>query len=384
MSSVLKKLEKIATSVDNSYIEKCKADGQKVVGYGGTYIPEEVIYAAGCLPYRLRGIEAGVVSNADAYYGPVNCSFAKSVLESAIKGKFDFLDGAIITYECDHMRRLFDTWRSAAKDFEGILPSFFYYYGLPHVQTDITNDFLLKETKNLIAAMEKHFNTKIDEEKLKKAIDLFNKKRTLQKDVYKFLEMRDPLITGTEALAMIIAGTAIPPEIYNNLLTDLISDLDSGVISKKDASDKPRLMIVGSAIDDIDFIRLIEDSGSIIVTDSLCFGRKCFYDLVKSNGDPLKSIVLRYFGHISCPRMFEKHEERYNFIKDAIKNANVDGVILQHIKFCDLHGVDNMLFERDLESEGIPCLRIEREYGSFDTGRIKTRVDAFLERIRGI
>jgi len=57
---------------------------------------------------------------------------------------------------------------------------------------------------------------------------------------------------------------------------------------------------------------------------------------------------------------------------------------LQHIKFCDLHGVDNMLFERDLESEGIPCLRIEREYGSFDTGRIKTRVDAFLERIRGI
>jgi hypothetical protein len=40
------------------------------------------------------------------------------------------------------------------------------------------------------------------------------------------------------------------------------------------------------------------------------------------------------------------------------------------------------LFERDLEAMGIPCLRVEREYGPhIDAGRMKLRINAFLERI---
>jgi len=57
-------------------------------------------------------------------------------------------------------------------------------------------------------------------------------------------------------------------------------------------------------------------------------------------------------------------------------------VIMQNIRFCDLHGAENALFERDLEAMGIPCLRVEREYGPhIDAGRMKLRINAFLERI---
>jgi benzoyl-CoA reductase/2-hydroxyglutaryl-CoA dehydratase subunit BcrC/BadD/HgdB len=57
---------------------------------------------------------------------------------------------------------------------------------------------------------------------------------------------------------------------------------------------------------------------------------------------------------------------------------------MQNIRFCDLHGAENALFERDLEEIGIPCLRVEREYGPhIDAGRMKLRINAFLERING-
>jgi benzoyl-CoA reductase subunit C len=57
---------------------------------------------------------------------------------------------------------------------------------------------------------------------------------------------------------------------------------------------------------------------------------------------------------------------------------------MQNIRFCDLHGAENALFERDLEALGIPCLRVEREYGPhIDAGRMKLRINAFLERING-
>ena len=46
------------------------------------------------------------------------------------------------------------------------------------------------------------------------------------------------------------------------------------------------------------------------------------------------------------------------------------------------HGIDSVMLERDFEKEGIPVLVLEREYDSLaDAGRIKTRVQAFLERI---
>ena len=80
--------------------------------------------------------------------------------------------------------------------------------------------------------------------------------------------------------------------------------------------------------------------------------------------------------------MFGKYKERLKMLKERIDHAQVDGVIMQNIRFCDLHGAENALFERDLEEIRVPCLRVEREYGPLiETGRMKLRINAFLERI---
>jgi benzoyl-CoA reductase subunit C len=95
--------------------------------------------------------------------------------------------------------------------------------------------------------------------------------------------------------------------------------------------------------------------------------------------------VDRYFHHVPCPRMYGHYGERLAFLKEQARRARVDGVILEQIKFCDLHGTDNALLKRDLEHANIPALELERQYGPLaDAGRVRTRVQAFLERIRRI
>jgi benzoyl-CoA reductase/2-hydroxyglutaryl-CoA dehydratase subunit BcrC/BadD/HgdB len=80
--------------------------------------------------------------------------------------------------------------------------------------------------------------------------------------------------------------------------------------------------------------------------------------------------------------MYGHYSERLAFLKEQAERARVDGVILEQIKFCDLHGTDNALLKRDLERENIPALELERQYGPLaDAGRVRTRVQAFLERI---
>jgi len=96
----------------------------------------------------------------------------------------------------------------------------------------------------------------------------------------------------------------------------------------------------------------------------------------------VSALVNRYLSHNECPRMYGDYKNRLLSLKEKIESAKIDGVILQNIRFCDLHGSENGLFERDLEKEGIPCMRLEREYGPLvETGRMKMRVDAFLERL---
>jgi benzoyl-CoA reductase/2-hydroxyglutaryl-CoA dehydratase subunit BcrC/BadD/HgdB len=135
-------------------------------------------------------------------------------------------------------------------------------------------------------------------------------------------------------------------------------------------------------MDDPELIANVEDLGAIVVTDALCFGAKNFWDLTDETGDVFENLIDRYYEHPPCPRMIGAYSKRLAFLRDQIERAQVKGAILQHIKFCDLHGTDNALLKKDLEKEGIPIMQLERQYGPLaDAGRIRTRVQAFLERI---
>ena len=139
---------------------------------------------------------------------------------------------------------------------------------------------------------------------------------------------------------------------------------------------------MGSASDDMDFIRVIEEAGSIVVADTVCYGSRTYSALVDEKSDPVHALSSHYLTHSICPRMLGYYKTRFAYVMDVIRKARVDGVVLQNVRFCDLHGSENGIFERDIESAGIPCMRLEREYGPLsETGRIRMRIDAFMERI---
>ena len=73
--------------------------------------------------------------------------------------------------------------------------------------------------------------------------------------------------------------------------------------------------------------------------------------------------------------------ERVDFTKQLIREARVDGVILQKLPFCSYHAVGNLMESEELEKAGIQTMNLERDYIAADKGRLKTRVQAFLEKI---
>jgi benzoyl-CoA reductase subunit C len=311
------------------------------------------------------------------------CSFVRATLDMALRGIYDFLDGFAVCNSCDHSRRMFELFDLKVfnrDNFNKKVERF--YVALPHIITDEGFEWFKTEIEELKKELEQKFNIpEITPAKLKNSIKIHNENRRLLREIHKLRIQSNPKLTGSEALQINMSNSSVPKEIANENLERIMEILNEREII--DVSNKKRIILVGSVVDNIDFTNLIENSGAFIASDVLCFGTRNFTDDVelKANEDPLESISRRLYYRLSCPRMMDDHERRLKFLKDEIKRAKIEGVLLQRINNCDLHGCDNMLFSHELKELNIPILNIDREFYQADTTRLQTRIEAFLEMI---
>jgi benzoyl-CoA reductase subunit C len=374
---------KISNVIQNSYIDEWQRNNKKVVGFYCTYIPEELLYAARLLPFRIRATGNKDTDLGDIYMVRFTCSFVRATLDMALKGVYDFLDGFLVCNSCDHSRRmyeLFDLKVFTRENFNKQVPRF--YLAIPHIITEEGFNWYKQEIEELKEQLEQKFMLKeISNEQLIDAINIYNKNRELLREIHKLRIQKNPKLTGSEALQINMANASIPKDIANKELErilDLMRNRKNIEIGKK-----KRILLVGSVVDNIEFTELLEHSGAFIISDILCFGTRNFMDdvIVKDGEKPLESISRRLYYRLSCPRMMDDHERRLDFMKEEINKANVEGVVLQRINNCDLHGCDNMLFTHELKDLDIPVLNIDREFYQADTSRLQTRIEAFLEMI---
>ncbi len=355
-------------------IMEWRGSGRKVFGWLCTYVPEEIMHAAGILPVRIVGYSREVdLDDGNAYMYVNNCSFARSCLQMGLRGEYDFLDGAVGGSTCDGARRLFDLWRSYIKT------PFHHVLTVPRKYTERAHALYYQEVLDFKRHLEEHLNTKITDEALYKSVQLYNESRELLRRLYELRERGKPPISGAETMEVSNASFRMPKEVFNNWLTELLSELKS---SDRFYSGRVRLMLVGSVLTNAEFVKFIEEQGGLVVTDELCTSTRYWGDLVTFEGtnSPLEAISRRYLNNFPCARMFPS-EERFNRIVKAALDFRVDGVISETIRYCVPYAHDLPLLEKRLGEHGIPMLALDVEYGTSGSGQIKTRVQAFIEMV---
>ena len=75
----------ISDSITNPYITEWLANGKKVLGYYCTYIPDELLYAANLLPFRIRVTGNTETNLADVYMVRFTCSFVRATFDMALE-----------------------------------------------------------------------------------------------------------------------------------------------------------------------------------------------------------------------------------------------------------------------------------------------------------
>jgi benzoyl-CoA reductase subunit C len=356
-------------------------EGRKVIGYICNYAPEEIIYASGAIPVTIMSDQVPP-SIADGHFQAFYCPFSRSCIDQALRGEYDYLDGLVYAYACDHQRGIFNIW---ARNKPGLYAEFIDMpsrVDLPEAKT-----FYTHELKKFQASLQKAMEINITDELLWEAIEIYDTHRSLLRKLYELRTRSPSPIWGWQVLTVLLAGMVMPKEEHNKLLRQLLQELEEQNVSygpsreatKESPNGQIRLMIVGSEVDDPRIYQLIEEAGAIIVADDICNGSRYIWGDTPRVDDPIEAIAQRYLDKVPCP---VKHppQRRYEHILSLAEHLKVQGVIILHQKFCDPHEWEYPYLNQLFKEKGLISSVLEID-PTFSEEEIRNQAEALIERI---
>jgi benzoyl-CoA reductase/2-hydroxyglutaryl-CoA dehydratase subunit BcrC/BadD/HgdB len=359
-----------------------KAEGRIVVGSYCVFVPEELILA-------VDGVSVGLCAGAEFNFEGAETVLPRNLCP-LIKSAFGFKLGRVCPYveasdivvgenTCDGKKKSYEVLAPMVKDL--------YVIDLPQMKSETGKGLLKEEYRKFMKKLEETSGRKVTAETLKKGIEVTNAKR---KAVKRLAELRkaDPApISGLDALLVNQVFFYDDPVRFTASVNALCDELEQRVKEGKGVFPKKttRFLVSGCpmAVPNWKVPWIVETSGAVIVGEESCVGERGTQWLTEQKGETvdqlLESITERYFK-IDCA-VFTPNPSRIDHVKDMYKRYNAQGVIHYSLQFCSPYTVESGPVEADLEKAGIPVLRLETDYSQEDAGQLKTRIEAFRERI---
>ncbi|TFG11894.1 MAG: 2-hydroxyacyl-CoA dehydratase [Promethearchaeota archaeon] len=336
----------------------------------GVETPEEIIMAAGFTPYRLFGDPTIQVDKANEHIPPTHCLWTRNLLEQALRGLDQDIEGLIAAHGCDRTNREFDIW------YESINVNFKYFLNTPLKRDEIALKFFINDIKELIFQLENTFKVKISDNKITEAILKTNKIRSLLKEISEYRAKN--LILGSEFHSLVKKALQLDKDNILPLLTSELEKLNEK--SPLNLDNKKRVLLTGSDIDDTEFLTFLEDLGFHIVIDDLCVGTKYFWHTIDEQGDPIKALAKYHLEKPIYSTKFPSYN-RFNVLKMLAQTYKVQGIINVAQKFCEPVLYDHPYLNKKFKELKIPYLFVEVTYNRESYKQLSTRFSAFAEMI---
>jgi len=370
--SALEQLQQVARDPAGRARE-WKATGGKVIGYRCLYSPEEIITAAGMLPYPLYGTPEPI-RLADAYFQACTCEYIRNVFDLALDGKLDFLDGLVLSNTCDVVKRLCDIWGAYLRHTPVHMIA-----NPQRLMNDGNRAFYMEELRRYRERMEQISGVEITDAKLCEAIALHNETRSLLREIYALRRADPPPLSGAEALDICMAASVVPPEEANTLLRRAFQEIRDRHIQDNIG---PRILVTGSILDHPALLRMIDEEGGVVVGEDLCNTMRTFWHPVEESLDlPPLEALWRFGNRRPWCACMHPTEARLEFLLELVKDLDAEAVIYLNLKYCHPFLYEAPLYRKALEERHIPTHILEVGHDMSGHGQLRTRIQAFIEML---
>lgn len=372
LEEVLYECRELLEDMDFPTVGRWRESGGKVVGHFQVYFPEEIVHAAGMLPFKVRGAQIEAVQ-ADSRFGSYLCSILKTSLELALSNRVEF-DMFVTHPICDAARNLGAVW---GRNFS--YPCQILY--LPqNANSPAATAYLRNEYARLQRTIETIAGHAVKEEDLRRSIVVYNRNRDLIRQLYAIKRETPWLVSADEAYALVAIGGMIPREEHNDLLAAILPMLAARSNKKQD---KIRLVFEGGFCEQppLDLIRAIGRS-CYVVDDDLLIGLRWILEDVPLEGDPLFNLASAYLEKSSySPVQHDLRKPKEKMLLERVRNSRAEAVILTAAKMCEPGLEEQVAYAHALEKAGIPYFISEFEEKMTTFEHLEIQLETFAENI---
>ena len=384
--------ENLLQEANNDLVKQAKAEGKRAIGYTCYFMPEVLLDLPGCFSVRLRAPRCTSPDIATYYMSARVCHYARSLLERALEGGFNFLDAQMATETCTGTCRFQEHLQQkhldSVKDMRIIDNDDFFceFSDVPFKNNENGfQHFRGQLQAHVLEPLHEHFGIDISNEAIMKAVEQHNEVCRLINEIGDYRKLDNPTITGYEFHVINLVTLVCPKELILPYLRETAEELKTREPDMKWPF-RCKVVLAGSENDDPDFTKLIESCGAEVVCDRYCYGavESRIPIEIKEGDDPLYDIARHYLETSNCPRFMPQDEmrARKRRIAELAKEYHADGVIVASNKFCEYWSyervIDTVVLPRDF---GLPVCSIEKEYINSASGQLRTRFQAFVESV---
>lgn len=378
MEAMKKLSDHLATRLTE--LTRLRKSGTKLIGYApGGYMPEELVYAAGAVPVGLiRGGDPEPVAESAAYVPRFIDTFCRSQIGYRMMGGdplYEIIDLLVVPVTDHNIKTIADC-------FNFFTNTNVFRFGVPHQKDEYAFEYYLAGLHALKNKLEEFTGNKIEDRKLREAIDLSNRMRELLKEISLLRLSERPPITGLEFVKLNHASFIADKAVFMDALKSINRELKQKPPS---GTKGPRILLTGStlAMGDYKVLEIAENAGANIVVEEFAEGLRHYWENVHANGDLVQALADRYFRRRVPPAWFRPSRERLDYLIKLAKDFNVDGIIWYQLMYRSSYDIQAFYFEKLLKKEfNIPMLKVESDYDVSERGPLRTRVETFVEIIK--
>lgn len=346
------------------------------LAYTCSYVPLEIIYAAGFIPERIIGRTDLCLHTDSDLWGNI-CPYVHSILKTWRDNRSKFTR-IILTDSCDAMKKLYDILYLESEPVSLLC--------VPRQKDERAVEFFAKQLEALFRSLEPGCNLSA----LERAAKLYRKIRLLLEELRSLVGVE---MTYGEYFDLKRVIYESDPEEAGPLLGDLLKKTGkqrpaNGKAGQDEHRRKIPVAVSGSPLPGAAVFSIIEEAGFEIEVNDSCLDLRWdagVNESIDSGGSiagasassPFYRLALLYLAKVPCARMFDRKDELNRLA--GLYPERIKGIIQFRMPFCDLYGFDAVHLLRTIGKEAI--VLIETDGSKQSEGQIKTRVQAFAEMI---
>ena len=361
------------------------SDHTPIIGIYCMMVPEELIYAAGAVPVRLSGGSYEGSSIGDEMVPRDTCPVVKASIgctQLGVPSLYEACDVIIVPTTCDSKRKMAEE----LSKFTTV-----WTIEVPHLKDDeMLREIWYENIFRLKNNLEEHTGNRISRKSLRDAIALFGRAQNQARRLYDYRMRPKPVIFGKEAALAMHSFAFDNAREWTAAMARLNDELsircNEGYFVCPEKS--PRIMLAScpSVFPNWKLPLLIEEMGGVIVVDESCLGDRYLYDPVgiteTTMREMLSALASRYIMPCVCPS-FSPNEDRLYRLAEMARAFNIDGIVYHILKGCIIYDFELDRVEESMKALGIPVVRIETDYNPEDIEQLRTRIEAFIEVLKG-